>query len=172
MAIWYNMTAMNMKTVYFDNNATTQVAPEVRDVMLPFLCELYGNPSSMHVFGGRVAKFLDRAREEVAAFINAEPDEIIFTACATESDNAAIRGAAEFSGAKPNTNTNVNTKHSILLPIFLVFIFFTFNSSLLYVTIIPYIFSPFSGISNSSPKMLLSPFRFLRRSVCGILSRR
>lgn len=116
MAIWYNMTAMNMKTVYFDNNATTQVAPEVRDVMLPFLCELYGNPSSMHVFGGRVAKFLDRAREEVAAFINAEPDEIIFTACATESDNAAIRGAAEFSGAKPKIITTAVEHPAVLQP--------------------------------------------------------
>ena len=88
------------KTVYFDNNATTAVAVEVRDVMLPFLCDLYGNPSSMHTFGGRVAKFLDRARAEAAAFINADPDEIIFTSCATESDNTAIRGTAEYSGAK------------------------------------------------------------------------
>ena len=67
------------KTVYFDNNATTRVAPEVRDAMLPFLGELYGNPSSMHAFGGEIAKSVDRAREEVARFLNAEPDEIIFT---------------------------------------------------------------------------------------------
>ena len=58
------------KIVYFDNNATTRIAPEVRDVMLPFLGELYGNPSSMHAFGGQVAKYVARAREEVAAFLN------------------------------------------------------------------------------------------------------
>ena len=86
------------KTVYFDNNATTQVAPEVRDAMLPFLGELYGNPSSMHAFGGEIAKSVDRAREEVAQFLNAEPDEIIFTSCATESDNSAIRGTADYFG--------------------------------------------------------------------------
>ena len=74
------------KTVYFDNNATTQVAPEVRDAMLPFLGELYGNPSSMHAFGGQVAKHLDAAREEVARFLNAEPDEIIFTSRVCQFD--------------------------------------------------------------------------------------
>ncbi len=87
-----------VRTVYFDNNATTRVAPEVRDAMLPFFCELYGNPSSMHAFGGQVANHLTKAREEVAAFLNCEPDEVIFTSCATESDNTAIRGAAEFYG--------------------------------------------------------------------------
>ncbi len=86
------------RIVYFDNNATTRVAPEVTEAMLPFLGEMYGNPSSMHAFGGAVAKHLDRAREEVAAFINADPEEIVFTSCATESDNTAIRGAAAFNG--------------------------------------------------------------------------
>ena len=86
------------RIVYFDNNATTRVAPEVTEAMLPFLGEMYGNPSSMHTFGGAVAKHLDRAREEVAAFLNAEPEEIIFTSCATESDNTAIRGVAAFNG--------------------------------------------------------------------------
>ncbi len=86
------------RTVYFDNNATTRVAPEVREAMLPFFCELYGNPSSMHAFGGQVAKHLARAREEVAAFLNCRPDEVVFTSCATESDNAAIRGTAEYYG--------------------------------------------------------------------------
>ena len=62
------------KTVYLDNNATTPVAPEVRDVMMPFFNELYGNPSSMHAFGGQVAKYVTRAREEVAAFLNCSPE--------------------------------------------------------------------------------------------------
>ena len=104
------------KTVYFDNNATTQVAPEVRDVMLPFFGELYGNPSSMHAFGGQVAKYLDRAREEVARFINADPDEIIFTACATESDNSAIRGTADYFGKGLKVITSAVEHPAILQP--------------------------------------------------------
>lgn len=86
------------KTVYLDNNATTMVAPEVREAMMPFFGPLYGNPSSMHSFGGNIAKCLKDAREKVAAFINASPEEIIFTSCATESDNAALRGSAEYFG--------------------------------------------------------------------------
>jgi cysteine desulfurase len=82
-----------VKTVYLDNNATTQVAPEVLDAMLPYFVDLYGNPSSMHSFGGQVAQKLREAREQVAALIGATPDEIIFTSCGTESDNAAIRSA-------------------------------------------------------------------------------
>ena len=82
-----------MKTLYLDNNATTQVAPEVLEAMLPYFHELYGNPSSMHSFGGQVAKKIREAREQVAALIGATPDEIIFTSCGTESDNAAIRSA-------------------------------------------------------------------------------
>jgi cysteine desulfurase len=82
-----------MKTVYLDNNATTQVAPEVLEAMLPYYSELYGNPSSMHSFGGQVAQQIREAREKVAALIGATPDEIIFTSCGTESDNAAIRSA-------------------------------------------------------------------------------
>ncbi len=82
-----------MKTLYLDNNATTQVAPEVLDAMLPYFRDLYGNPSSMHSFGGQVAKKISNAREQAAALIGALPDEIIFTSCGTESDNAAIRSA-------------------------------------------------------------------------------
>ena len=104
------------KTVYFDNNATTQVAPEVRDAMLPFLGELYGNPSSMHAFGGQVAKHLDAAREEVARFLNAEPDEIIFTSCATESDNSAIRGTADYFGKDLKVITTAVEHPAVLQP--------------------------------------------------------
>lgn len=105
-----------MRTVYFDNNATTRVAPEVRDVMRPFFDELYGNPSSMHAFGGQVAKFVDRARDEVARFLNAEPDEIIFTSCATESDNAAIRGTAEYYGKDLKVITTAVEHPAVLQP--------------------------------------------------------
>ena len=84
-----------MKTVYVDNNATTKVAPEVLEVMLPFFSEYYGNPSSMHFFGGQVQKKVDEARARVADFLGAEPSEIVFTSCGTESDNAAILGTLD-----------------------------------------------------------------------------
>ena len=74
------------KIRYLDNNATTRVAPEVRDVMLPFFDKLYGNPSSMHAFGGEIARYLSRAREEVARFINADPDEVVFTPATLAAD--------------------------------------------------------------------------------------
>ena len=84
-----------MKTVYVDNNATTRVAPEVQEVMLPFFSDYYGNPSSMHFFGGQVQKKVDEARSRVAEFVGAEPSEIVFTSCGTESDNAAILGTLD-----------------------------------------------------------------------------
>jgi cysteine desulfurase len=78
-----------------DNNATTKVAPEVLEVMLPYFSEYYGNPSSMHFFGGQVQKKVDEARAKVADFLEAEPSEIVFTSCGTESDNAAILGTLD-----------------------------------------------------------------------------
>jgi cysteine desulfurase len=84
-----------VKTVYVDNNATTKVAPEVLEAMLPYFSELYGNPSSMHFFGGQVQKKVDEARAKVADFLGAEPSEIVFTSCGTESDNAAILGTLD-----------------------------------------------------------------------------
>lgn len=84
-----------METVYLDNNATTSVAPEVREAMLPYLGELYGNPSSMHSFGGQVGDAVETARERLATLLGADPDEIIFTSCGTESDNAAIWSALQ-----------------------------------------------------------------------------
>ena len=84
-----------METVYLDNNATTAVAPEVREAMLPYIGELYGNPSSMHSFGGQVGEAVDTARERLAALLGADPDEIVFTSCGTESDNAAFWSAVQ-----------------------------------------------------------------------------
>src|SRR5882762_357440 len=78
---------------YFDNNATTRVAPEVIEAMLPFLKEYWGNPSSAYHFGHQVAAHLNTAREKVAALINADPREIVFTSCGTESNNSAIHSA-------------------------------------------------------------------------------
>jgi cysteine desulfurase len=84
-----------VKTVYVDNNATTKVAPEVLEEMMPYFSEFYGNPSSMHFFGGQVQKKVNEAREKVADFLGAEPSEIVFTSCGTESDNAAILGTLD-----------------------------------------------------------------------------
>ena len=105
-----------MKTVYFDNNATTRTADEVREAMIPFFGELYGNPSSMHAFGGGVAKHLSDAREQVAAFLNCSPDEVIFTSCATESDNAAIRGVADWFGKDMKVVTTAVEHPAVLQP--------------------------------------------------------
>jgi len=104
-----------MKTVYVDNNATTQVAPEVIDAMLPFLKEMWGNPSSMHTFGGQVAKYIDKAREQVAALIGAErASEIVFTSCGSESDNTAIRSGLLASPQKRHLITT-NVEHPAVL---------------------------------------------------------
>jgi len=96
-----------MSVVYLDNNATTAVAPEVLDAMLPFLRENYGNPSSMHTFGGEVAGKIKQARAQVADLLGADPSEIIFTSCGTESDSTAIRSALE---SNPNKRHIVTTR--------------------------------------------------------------
>jgi cysteine desulfurase len=82
-----------MAVIYMDNNATTKVDPAVLEEMLPYFSELYGNPSSMHVFGGQVGHKLSEARERVAAAFGCHPDEVLFNACGTEGDNTAIRSA-------------------------------------------------------------------------------
>ena len=84
-----------MKEVYLDNNATTKVDESVFAEMQPYFCNLYGNPSSMHFFGGQVQKKVDEARNRIAALLGALPEEIVFTACGTESNNTAIRSALE-----------------------------------------------------------------------------
>ena len=95
-----------MNVIYVDNNATTMVAPEVLDVMLPYFSTYYGNPSSMHSFGGEVAAKLSAARENVARLIGAAPEEIIFTSCGTESDSTAIRAAIESQPDKKHIVTS------------------------------------------------------------------
>jgi cysteine desulfurase len=82
-----------MRVIYLDNNATTQVSPEVLEVMIPYFHELYGNPSSAHSFGGHVAEKISEAREKVAYLLGARPEEIIFMSGGTESDNTALRSA-------------------------------------------------------------------------------
>ncbi len=82
-----------MNVIYVDNNATTQVSPEVLEEMLPYFNEFYGNPSSMHTFGGKVEYKLTEARTRIASLLGASPEEIILTSCGTESDSTAIRAA-------------------------------------------------------------------------------
>jgi cysteine desulfurase len=82
-----------MKPIYLDNNATTQVAQEVLDEILPYLSTFYGNPSSMHTFGGNVGKKIREARAKTAELLGAQPEEIVFTACGTESDSTAVWAA-------------------------------------------------------------------------------
>ncbi len=78
---------------YFDNNATTRVDPRVLEEMLPYFSDNYGNPSSMHTFGGKIGAKIDTARQQVAQLVGCHPQEVIFTSCGSEGDNAAIRSA-------------------------------------------------------------------------------
>jgi cysteine desulfurase len=105
-----------MKVVYLDNNATSQVAPEAIEDMLPFLTDLWGNPSSMHTFGGQVARHIDKAREQVAALLGAESaSEVIFTSCGTESDNTAILAALSSASPKKNRIVTTTVEHVAVL---------------------------------------------------------
>jgi len=96
-----------MKTVYFDNNATTKVAEEVLEEIKPLFCDFYGNPSSMHTFGGQIGRRIRQSREQVAGLLGCEPSEIVFTGCGTESDNTAIKGTL---AAAPNRRTVITTR--------------------------------------------------------------
>jgi len=89
------MSPVKKNVVYMDNNATTRVAPEVVDEMMPYLTEYYGNPSSMYTFGGQVGEALKLARKRVADLLGADPEEITFTSCGTESDSTAILSALQ-----------------------------------------------------------------------------
>jgi cysteine desulfurase len=99
------------KLYYFDNNATTRVAPEVVEAMLPFLTEMWGNASSAYQFGSQVKRHLDDARAKLAALINADPKEIVFTSCGTESNNTAIHSALALSPGKRHVITT-SVEHS------------------------------------------------------------
>jgi cysteine desulfurase len=102
------------KIYYFDNNATTRVAPEVVDAMLPFLRDYWGNPSSAYSFGASVAAQIDRAREKVAALIDADPREVVFTSCGTESNNAVLESALVSQPGKRHIVTTA-VEHSAII---------------------------------------------------------
>jgi cysteine desulfurase len=96
-----------MKTIYFDNNATTKMDAQVFEEIKPYFSEFYGNPSSMHTFGGQVGHKIAAAREQVAGLLGCEPGEIIFTSGGTESDNTAIKGTL---AAAPNKRKIITTR--------------------------------------------------------------
>ena len=101
----------SQSVVYFDNNATTRIAPEAVEVMLPFLREHWGNPSSAYTFGHELTRPLEEARAKVAALIHAEPREVVFTSCGTESINAAIHSALATRAGKRHVLTTA-VEHS------------------------------------------------------------
>jgi cysteine desulfurase len=102
------------KIYYFDNNATTRVAPEVLDAMLPFLRDHYGNPSSIYKFGSQCGGEIEEARAKVAALVNADPKEIVFTSCGSESNNAALHSALATQPGRRHILTTA-VEHSAIL---------------------------------------------------------
>jgi len=102
--------------IYMDYSATTPVDPRVVDKMIPYLRESFGNPASRtHPFGWEAEKAVETAREQVAALVNADPREIVWTSGATESDNLAIKGAANFYSSKGKHIITVKTEHKAVL---------------------------------------------------------
>jgi cysteine desulfurase len=104
-----------MKHIYLDHNATTPVAPEVREAMLPFLGEDFGNPSSVHWFGQRARRAVERAREQVADLLGADPREIVFTGGGTEAANQALRGTVEAAGRSDAAVVTSAVEHKAVL---------------------------------------------------------
>jgi cysteine desulfurase len=104
-----------MRQIYLDNNATTRVAPEVLEAMLPCYEKAYGNASSVHAFGQEAKALLDDARQQLAHLLNAEPNEIVFTSGGTESDNLALRGVAEASSRPKKHIITTRVEHHAVL---------------------------------------------------------
>ncbi|MDD5405001.1 MAG: cysteine desulfurase family protein [Sulfuricella sp.] len=103
--------------VYLDYNATTPVDEQILEAMLPYLREHFGNPSSSHIYGQRAKLAVEQAREEIATLIGAQPEEIVFTGCATEANNLAIQGVARaLAGTKRHLITSAIEHPSVLQP--------------------------------------------------------
>jgi cysteine desulfurase len=111
-------TGIAPRTIYFDYNATTPLDPGVREAMLPFLGEVWGNPSSVHHVGRRARALLDDARDRAAKFLGAKPSEIVFTSGGTESNNLAIFGAARMLKAKGRHLITSTVEHDAVLQSF------------------------------------------------------
>jgi len=109
-------TKVAVREVYLDYNATTPVDPEVREAMLPFLGEEFGNPSSVHPLGRRARRAVEQARQQVAELLNAsDPSEIIFTSGATEANNMALLGATLFAGHKTGHIVTTQIEHPCVM---------------------------------------------------------
>lgn len=104
-----------MRRIYFDNNATTPLAPEVLQAMLPYLTDQYGNASSIHWFGQQARTAVETAREQVAHLLNARPHEVVFTSGGTESDNAAIFGIVEAARSQTKHVVTTAIEHHAVL---------------------------------------------------------
>src|SRR5690349_22067847 len=100
--------------IYLDYNATTPVLPEVLEAMMPYFTTEWGNPSSTYKFGYKIKSAIEKAREQVAALIGAHPTEILFTSCATESNNAAIHAALKARPEKRHVVTSAVEHSSVL----------------------------------------------------------
>src|SRR5947209_3812359 len=87
------------RRIYLDNSATTPIAPEVLDAMMPYLTDKFGNASSIHYFGQETRAAVDKARHQVAGLLNSRPNEVVFTSGGTEANNLAIRGLAHANEA-------------------------------------------------------------------------
>lgn len=105
------------RLIYLDNNATTAIHPEVLEEMLPYFSEQFGNPSSIHWAGRRVKSAVEEAREQVATLVGCDPPEVVFTSCATESNNMAIKGVAAARHAHGNHIVTTTVEHpSVITP--------------------------------------------------------
>jgi len=100
--------------IYLDHNATTPILPEVLEAMMPYLTTEWGNPSSAYKFGSKVKSVIETAREQVAELIGAHSMDVLFTSCATESNNAAIAAALKASPGKRHILTS-SVEHSSVL---------------------------------------------------------
>jgi cysteine desulfurase len=110
------MTERRRQPLYLDNHATTPVDPRVRDAMMPYFNDIFGNPhSGSHAFGWQAAEAVEMAREQIATMIGADTDEIVFTSGATEANNLAIKGVARFYGEKKNHIITCATEHMCVL---------------------------------------------------------
>src|ERR1043166_7806743 len=104
------------RRIYLDNSATTPIAPEVVDAMMPYLTEKFGNASSIHYYGQQAKAAVDKARHQVAELLNARPNEIVFTSGGTEANNLAIRGLAQANPSGKHIITSVIEHSAVLNP--------------------------------------------------------
>ena len=114
MSLYLSERNANDRRIYMDNHATTPIAPEVLEAMMPYLTTQFGNAASLHPFGTAAADAVEKARHQVATLLGCSPEEIVFTSGATESDNLAIRGVATLQARKNHIITSTAEHHAVL----------------------------------------------------------